>query len=115
MVDFQSPENKMAGKLVNWDGKNINMAGSGALVKSVLTSQAILHVTPLNIPPGCLASMNKIERAFFWASTGEVIGDKCKLNWKTVSRPKHLGGLGILHLKSFARALSLRRPWFEWV
>jgi hypothetical protein len=80
MVDFQSLKEKMAGKLVTWNGKNINVAGSGALVKSVLTFQAILHLASLNIPPGCLASMNKIECAFFWASTGEVIGDKCKLN-----------------------------------
>jgi hypothetical protein len=40
-IDFQPLEDKMVGKLVTWDGKNINAAERGALVKSVLTSQAI--------------------------------------------------------------------------
>jgi hypothetical protein len=48
--DLQPLEDKMADKLVTWDGKNINVAGRGALVKSVLTSQAIFHLTPLNLP-----------------------------------------------------------------
>jgi hypothetical protein len=30
-VDYQPLEDKMAGKLVTWDGKNINTAGRGAL------------------------------------------------------------------------------------
>jgi hypothetical protein len=59
-VDFQPLEDKMAGKLVTWDGKNINEAGRGALIKSVLTSQAIFHLTPLRIPLGCIASLKKI-------------------------------------------------------
>jgi hypothetical protein len=73
-VDFQPLEDKMADKLVTWDGKNISVSGRGALVKSVLTSQAIFYLTPLKIPPGCITSMNKIERAFLWAGTKDVTG-----------------------------------------
>jgi hypothetical protein len=50
-VDSQPLEDKMAGRLVPWDGKNINMAGPGALVKSVLIFQTIFHLTTLKIPP----------------------------------------------------------------
>jgi hypothetical protein len=43
-------------RLVTWDVKNINVPRHGTLVKYAITSQAIFHLTPLTIPPGCLTS-----------------------------------------------------------
>jgi hypothetical protein len=63
-VDLQPLEDKMSSELVTWEGNNINVVGLGVLVKSVLTSQAIFHLTPLTIPPGCFESMKKIECFF---------------------------------------------------
>jgi hypothetical protein len=62
--DFQHLEDKCAGKLPTWNGKLINMVGSVSLVKSVLASQAIYHLTPLSIPPGTLKFINKLEQGF---------------------------------------------------
>jgi hypothetical protein len=73
-------EGKMPRKLVTWDGKNIIAVGRGAIVKSILTSQAIFHLTHLNIPPDCFDTMNKIERSSQWAGTREVSRGKYKLN-----------------------------------
>jgi hypothetical protein len=50
-VDFQHLEDKCAGKLPTWNGKYVTMAGLTTLVKSAIASQAIYHLTPLNIPP----------------------------------------------------------------
>jgi hypothetical protein len=44
-------------RLVTWDVKNINVAMHGTLVKYAITSQAIFHLTPLTIPPGCFTSV----------------------------------------------------------
>jgi hypothetical protein len=47
---FQHLEDKCASKLPTWNGKMINMARRVSLVRSVLASQAIYHLTPLAIP-----------------------------------------------------------------
>jgi hypothetical protein len=82
--------------------KKINVARRGVLV---ITSQMIFHLTPLITPPGCFHSMKKIQCAFLWVGTREISGGKCMIICKVDCRPKFLGGLGILHLEKFARAL----------
>jgi hypothetical protein len=91
--DFQHFEDKCAGRLPSWNGKLINMAGRVSLVKSVLASQAIYHLTPLSIPPGTLKYINKLERAFVWVAKETTSGAKCKVSRETVCRPKILEAL----------------------
>jgi hypothetical protein len=45
----------------------------------------------------------------------ELTRGKCNVNWTHSCLPKEVGGLGLLNLGSFLRALRLRWLWHEWV
>jgi hypothetical protein len=57
--------------------------------------------------------LDKIRRGFLWKGTKEVQGASCLVQWAKVKRPKLIGGLGVIDLEKFSRALRLRWLWFS--
>ena len=106
-VDFQPLIDKITAKLCGWNGRNLNHAGRLTLVKSVLTSQAVYFLTALKVPKETLKDIDAKRRQLLWAGIEKLTGAKCKVNWIQSARPTKNGGLGILHLGKFARALRL--------
>jgi hypothetical protein len=49
--------------------------------------------------------------AFLWKGKKEAYGRHCMVNWLTVGRPIHLGGLGVLDLVPLGVALQVHRLW----
>ena len=57
-----------------------------------------------------------LETGFLWRgeTPDKVYGGHSLVNWPTTCWPKGKGGLGILELERFAKALRLRWLWFQW-
>ncbi|KAH0672800.1 hypothetical protein KY290_025033 [Solanum tuberosum] len=86
------------------------MAGRTILVQSTLNSIPNYHMQYFKIPQKILHSINKIQRDFIWGSSQR----KKKihyLNWKTITTPKQLGGLGLRDVISKNKAILSGLAW----
>ena len=102
---------KAASCLNTWKSKFLNRAGCDALVKLVLPSLPIFLLMVIKTDKATMKAFDKLRRGMLCAESETASGEKCKVCWTKVCCPKSLGGLGILDLDKFARALRLRWLW----
>ncbi|WVZ88443.1 hypothetical protein U9M48_034964 [Paspalum notatum var. saurae] len=113
-VDFQPVLDKLAAKLSAWKGKLVDKARRLTLVNSVLSSIPVHFLTIFPLKKWVIKKIDKIRRSFLWRGSDIAHGGHCLVKWTKAARPKILGGLGILDLERFSRALRLRWLWFQW-
>jgi hypothetical protein len=115
-VDLQPLIDKIATKLPGWFGKNLARPGRITLAKSVLMDTTTYPAMAIPLSKWARDKINKIARNFIWAGddADHASGGHALVNWKTVCRPKDLGGLGMMDLERFGCALRLRWPWLQW-
>jgi len=115
-VEVQPLIDKIGARLPGWKGRLLSSAGREILVKTVLSSQPIYHMTAFPEQKWLIRKIDRLRRSFLWRgeTPDKVYGGHSIINWPTTCRPKAKGGLGVLDLERFARALRLRWLWYQW-
>jgi mannosylglycoprotein endo-beta-mannosidase len=113
-VEIQPLIDKMANSLPTWKGKFLNKAGRLKLVNTVLSSLPTYFLTVFALKKWAIKRLDKLRRGFLWKGSEDAKGGHCLVRWAKVQKPKHLGGLGVLDLELFSRALRLRWLWYQW-
>jgi hypothetical protein len=74
----------------------------------MLSSLPVYLLTVVKVPKNFIKEFDKIRRRFLWVGDKELSGGKCKVAWVRVCTPTDYGGLGIVEVERFSRALRLR-------
>jgi hypothetical protein len=104
---------KTAAKLPTWKSRLMDRSGRLTLVKAFLAAIPLHQILVLQTPKCIIKMLEKIQRGFLWEGRAEASGGHCHVNWRTVSRPISLGGLGVHDLERAGLALRLRWLWLS--
>jgi len=96
---------KVGKRLSAWKGRLLNRAGRLRLINSVLTAIPTYYLTVFRMQKWAIKRIDKLRRNFLWKGSTEANGGHCLVKWAKSMRPKRFGGLGILDLDLFSRAL----------
>jgi hypothetical protein len=114
-IHIQPLIEKIGNRLAGWKGNVLNRAGQLTLMSSVLSSMPTYHLSVFPLVAWSHKCIDKICCSFLWKGKAESNGGHCLVAWPLVCKPKALGGLGVLNLDKFGRALCLRWLWKEWM
>ncbi|KAK1616369.1 hypothetical protein QYE76_021886 [Lolium multiflorum] len=81
--------------LSSWHALLLSAGGRLVLLNAVLDVLPTFAMGALQLPPGVLAALDLLRRAFLWAATDKVSGARRLVAWEQVCRPKEEGGLGV--------------------
>ncbi|GKA14227.1 hypothetical protein Tco_0693873, partial [Tanacetum coccineum] len=107
---WQEVVEKVKTRLSKWKMKTLSIGGRLTLLKSVLGSIPIFHMSLFRVPSRVLQILESIRGRFF---NGYEIGSKkvSWVKWNNVLTDKKRGGLGVSSLYALNRGLMIKWLW----
>ena len=101
---------KVTSRLSKWKMNALSIGGRLTLLKSVIGSITIFHISIFKVPLSVLRMLEAIRSKFF---NGHELGSKKAtwVKWDSVLAPKVKGGLGVSSLYALNRGLLLKWVW----
>jgi hypothetical protein len=95
-IEVQPLIDKIGARLLGWKGKFLSTAGRETLVKIVLSSQPIYHMTAFPEQKWLIRKIDRLRQSFLWRgeTLDKVYGGHSLVNWPTTCRPKIKGDRG---------------------
>lgn len=91
---------KVEKKLEAWKGSFLSLAGRLTLVNGVLDAILVYWMFIYEIPLAIIQHLESIRRRFLWRGHKPYHGSHSLVSWDKVCRPKRLGGLGVINIKT---------------
>ncbi|GJU16865.1 RNA-directed DNA polymerase, eukaryota, reverse transcriptase zinc-binding domain protein [Tanacetum coccineum] len=101
---------RVKSRLSKWKMKSLSIGGRLTLLKSVLGSMPIFHMSIFRVPMVVLRSLESIRSYFF--NGHELNSSKASwVKWESVLTSKEKGGIGVPSLYALNRALMMKWFW----
>lgn len=90
-IDVQPLLDKIGARLPGWKGRFLSSAGRETLVKTVLSSQPIYHLTTFPEQKWLIHKIDRMRRSFLWRgeTPDKVYGGHLIVKWPTSCLPKN--------------------------
>ncbi|KAA3456322.1 reverse transcriptase [Gossypium australe] len=107
---FKDINNRLSGRINSWTKRLLSFGGKKVFIKAVLQSIPIYALSIFFAPKGVIEDIQAKLSKTWWA--GKDKGRFWTIRpWKTLHKPKGMGGLGVRDVRLFNLALLGRQVW----